>query len=94
MFKETQDKKYLILVRNPFYPVRLLETDNIIEAKNAINKYVEENKDPNFNTGVIYGDMFIVITFGRELHFIFLYFLDLNAKREYLGEELWKKLYD
>ena len=53
MMKEIQDKKYLIIVRNPFYPVRLLETDNIIEAKNVINKYVEENKDPNFKTGVI-----------------------------------------
>ena len=90
--KENQKSKYLIKVGNHSNLKFLCETDDLEEAKNKIQKYIKENIKHCYYTRLIFHDMHIWIDYGRYTDFIYVYFLDTNAKREYLGEELWKKL--
>lgn len=90
--KEKQKFKYLIKVGSHSNLKFLLETDSLKEAKEEIQKYINNNIKHCYYTRVIFHDMHIWIDYGSWTNFVYVYFKDINAKREYVGEETWKSL--
>ena len=90
--KEKQKLKYLIKGGMHDDLKFVGETDDVVEAKQIILDYINSHIKHCYYTRLIFHDMHIWIDYGRYTDFIYVYFLDTNAKREYLGEELWTKL--
>ena len=88
--KEKQTKKFLIKVGNHDKLVLLSETNDLKEAKDGIDKYIKENISHCYYTRVIYDEMNIWIDYGRYTDFIYVYFLDSNAKKEYIDSIHYK----
>lgn len=70
----------------------MLESDNLEEVKSEIDKYINHNIKECYYYMVIFDDMHIWIDYGIWFNFVYVYFKDADAKREYIGEDTWKKL--
>lgn len=90
--KEKQKLKYLIKVGSHSNLNFLLETDSLEEAKEEIQKYINNNINQSFYSRVIFYEEYIWIDYGSWTNFVYVYFKNINAKREYVGEEVWKIL--
>lgn len=87
-----QKKKFLVKVGSHSKLSLLLESDNLEEVKKEIENYINRNIKKCFYQRVIYHDMHIWIDYGSWTNFIYVYFKDVDTKREYIGEETWKRL--
>ena len=90
--KETQKSKYLLKVGREIQNEYLFESDDIVEIKNVINKYISKNIKKCYYTRHVFYEKHIMIDYGSWTNFIFVYFKDDISKQEYIGEEMWKEL--
>lgn len=89
----SQTMKFLIKVGQHSNLKFLIETNDVNEAKNSIDEYIKSKIKNSHYQRIIFDDPHIWIDYGSWTDFIYVYFLNLDAKIEYLGEELYYKMY-
>ena len=87
-----QDKRFLIKVGYHADLKFYCETDDINEAKDAVNKYMKEKFPNNRYHRILFYDTHIWIDYGSWVDFIYVYFVDEKAHREYIGEQMWEQV--
>lgn len=64
------------------------ETNDVVEANQIIHDYINEHIKKCYYQRINFDEMHIWIDYGSWSDFIYVYFSDEIAKREYFGEKL------
>ena len=64
------------------------ETNDLVEAKQIIQDYINKHIKKCYYQRIIFYEKYIWIDYGSWSDFVYVYFSDEIAKREYFGEKI------